>query len=280
MRVALFTDLGLAEAFMFGDVDCEDISSLIQILIANRHEIENDSILTSFLSKGRSLTSKRFLGILVNSKANISAHYDLGNTMFSAYLSQDMNYSSAIFENYNEDLDPAAAAKGVAGRCATAKSQYSLANFRRFILKKSKIRSGQRVLEIGTGWGSLAILAAKTFNCTVETVTLSSNQAALARKRIEEANLTDRITVHCMDFREYKSKPEYWHRCSVNIGPHYARTLREWKRLFIANWEGTVAKALVLQYYLDVQGLGIFRRKWICHFVRADVEPENPDCIE
>jgi cyclopropane-fatty-acyl-phospholipid synthase len=61
----------------------------------------------------------------------------------------------------------------------------------------------------GTGWGCLAILAAKTFNCTVETVTLSSNQAALARKRIAEAGLSDRITVYCMDFRECKLKPEW-----------------------------------------------------------------------
>ncbi|KAF7355676.1 CFS1-like protein [Mycena sanguinolenta] len=362
MRVALFTDLGLAEAFMFGDVDCEDISSLIQILIANRRELTTDTILASLLSKGRSLTSRRFLGSLVNSKANISAHYDLGNTMFSAYLSQDMNYSSAIFEDYNEDLDPATAARESLEDAQLRKV--------RFILKKAKIGSGQRVLEIGTGWGSLAILAAKTFNCTVETVTLSSNQAALARKRIEEANLTDKITVHCMDFRECKSKPEwaasfdafisvemiehvgknffndYWAVADwalkpdtgigvvqgitipearvasydvsadfvqkwvsatylffaiadkrqvfpggylpsfsfwvqtlnesskgrlvvdsvVNIGPHYARTLREWKRRFIANWEGIVAKALVQEYNLDAQGLEIFRRKWIYYF--------------
>ncbi|KAJ7735289.1 CFS1-like protein [Mycena maculata] len=348
MRVALFTDLGLAEAFMFGDVDCENISSLIQILIANRRELlsETDTMLASFLSKGRSLTSNKFFGNLGNSRANISAHYDLGNTMFSAFLSEDMNYSSAIFKNYNEDLDPT----------TTERESLNEAQLRkvRLVLNKAKIQAGQRVLEIGTGWGCLAILAAKTFGCTVETVTLSSNQAVLARKRIEEANLSNQITVHCMDFRECRLKPDwaasfdafisvemiehvgkdfftdYWavadwalkldtgvgvvqgitipearvasYDVSVdfvqkwvifpggylpcfsfwvqtlkegsagrlvvdsvlNIGPQYARTLREWKRRFLANWEGVVAKALMEQYNLDAKSLEVFRRKWIC----------------
>ncbi|KAF8181191.1 Mycolic acid cyclopropane synthetase-domain-containing protein [Mycena galopus ATCC 62051] len=349
IRVALFTDLGLAEGFMFGDVDCEDVSSLIQILIANRHVLTagTDTMLAAVLAKGRSLTSSKFIGSLTNSRANISAHYDLGNAMFSAFLSEDMNYSSAIFKDYNEDLDP------------TLSMRESLEDAQmrkvRLVLKKANILPGQRVLEIGTGWGSLAILAAKMFDCTVETVTLSSNQATLARQRIEDAKLSHRITVHCMDFRECKLRPEwagsfdrfisvemiehvgknffidYWavadwalrrdtgvgvvqgisipearvasYDASVdfaqkwvfpggylpsfsfivetlnkgsagrlvidsvlNIGPHYARTLREWKRRFLANWDGVVAKALVAQYDLDGQALEIFKRKWIYYF--------------
>ncbi|KAJ7268177.1 CFS1-like protein [Mycena haematopus] len=348
MRVALFTDLGLAEGFMFGDVDCDDISSLIQILIANRHVLTTctDTMLTSALAKGRSLTSSKFIGSLTNARANISAHYDLGNTMFSAFLSEDMNYSSAIFKDFNEDLNPT-----ISVRESLEDAQIRKV---RLILKKANILPGQRVLEIGTGWGSLAILAAKTFHCTVETVTLSSNQAALARKRIEDAKLTEKITVHCMDFRECKLNPEwagsfdkfisvemiehvgkdffveYWAVANwalkpdtgvgvvqgicipearavsynasadfaqkwvifpggylpsfsflvetlnkgsagclvvdsvLNIGPHYARTLREWKRRFLTNWDSVVAKALVVQYNLDAKGLEIFKRKWIC----------------
>ncbi|KAJ7279676.1 CFS1-like protein [Mycena rebaudengoi] len=330
MRVVLFTDLGLAEAFMYGDVDCEDVSSLIQILIANRRELMagTDTLLPSLLSKGRALTSSKFIGSLANSRANISAHYDLGNTMFSTFLSEDMNYSSAIFKDFNEDLEPT----------ITIRESLEDAQLRkvRLILKKANILPGQRVLEIGTGWGSLAILAAKNFGCTVETVTLSSNQCELARERIEQANVSDRITVYCMDFRECKLKPEWagafdkfisiemietpdwalkpdtgigvvqgisipearvksydadadfvqkWVIYAftyiietlnagsmgrlvvdsvLNIGPHYARTLREWKRKFLSNWEGVVAKALIAQYNLDSEGLEIFKRKWIC----------------
>ncbi|KAJ7465937.1 CFS1-like protein [Mycena latifolia] len=359
MRVALFTDLGLAEAFMYGDVDCEDISSLIRILIANRRDLtpETDTLLASVLAKGRALTSNKFIGSLANSRANISAHYDLGNTMFSAFLSDDMNYSSAIFKDFNEDLDPSISVRESLEDAQIRKVK--------LILKKANILPGHRVLEIGTGWGCLAILAAKTFDCTVETVTLSSNQADLARKRIADANLADRITVHCMDFRECKLKPEwagsfdkfisiemiehvgknffteYWAVADwalksdtgvgvvqgisisearvpsydagadfvqkwragassiiadeslvfpggylpsfsfivqtlnegsagrlivdsvLNIGPHYARTLREWKRRFLANWDTIVAKALIEQYDLDSASLEIFKRKWI-----------------
>ncbi|KAJ7621392.1 cyclopropane-fatty-acyl-phospholipid synthase [Roridomyces roridus] len=338
VRVGLFTDLGLAEAFMFGDVDCEDVSSLIQILIANRRELTAvDTLLASVLAKGRTLTSSKFIGSLTNSRANISAHYDIGNTMFSAFLSEDMNYSSAVFLDYNGDLDPTVSVRESLEEAQMRKL--------RLILKKANIQPGQRVLEIGTGWGSLAILAAKTFNCTVDTLTLSSNQADLARQRIASAKLSDKITVHCMDFRDCRKNAEwagsfdrfisvemiehvgkdffeeYWAVVDwalspetgvgvvqgitipesrvrgydeifpggylpsfslivktlnqgsrgrlvmdsvLNIGPHYARTLREWKRRFLANWDGVVAQALKEEYDLDEQGLEIFKRKWIC----------------
>ncbi|KAF7340298.1 CFS1-like protein [Mycena venus] len=305
-------------------------------------------MLASVFAAGRLLTGSRFIGSLANSRANISAHYDIGNTMFSAFLSADMNYSSAIFKDYNEDLDPTVTERESLEDAQIRKVKWvscdphKLGSQRpyRLILKKASISPGQRVLEIGTGWGCLAILAAKNFNCTVDTVTLSSNQAALARKRIEEANLSDRITVHCMDFRECKLKPEwagafdkfisiemiehvgkdflseYWAIADwalkadtgvgvvqgitipealfpggylpsfsfwvqtlnegssgrlvvdsvLNIGPHYARTLREWKRRLHASWEGIVAKALVEQHHLDTKALEIFRRKWIYYF--------------
>ncbi|KAK7028544.1 CFS1-like protein [Favolaschia claudopus] len=348
-RIALFTDLGLAESFMFGDIDCDDISTLIQILILNRPTLTHhtSSLLASALSHGRRLTSTKFLGTLINSRANISAHYDLGNTLFKAFLSQNMDYSCAIFKNYNEDLNPV----------PTIRESLEDAQLRkvRLVLKKANIQPGQRVLEIGTGWASLAILAAKTFNCTIHTLTLSSNQAALVRTLIEHAGLSSKITVHIMDFRsfpvtfpalagtfdsfisiemiEHVGKDflnDYWRVVDwalkegtgrgvvqvitlpesrvasydagvdfvqkwvlfpggylpsltllieslssgsqsrlivdsvLNIGPHYPRTLREWKRNFLANWKDVIAKALVEEYNLDAEGLEVFRRKWIC----------------
>ncbi|KAF7326710.1 CFS1-like protein [Mycena sanguinolenta] len=327
MRVALFTDLGLAEAFMFGRRWVQYHYS--SILIANRRALTagTDTILVWTLSKGRLLTRNKFIGNLTNSRANISAHYDLGNAMFSAFLSEDMNYSSAIFKDFNEDLDPTTSVRESLEDAQLRKT--------RLVLKKANILPGQRVLELGTGWGSLAILAAKMFDCTVETVTLSFNQAAFARERIEDAKLSNKITVHCMDFRECTLHPEwagsfdrvisvemlnhigkdflieYWavidwalkpdtgvgviqgicipearvaqYDTSVdfaqkwcaghlvvdsvlNIGPHYSRTLREWKRKFLANWNSVIAKALVAQYNLDAEGLEIFKRKWIYYF--------------
>ncbi|PFH46944.1 hypothetical protein AMATHDRAFT_153349 [Amanita thiersii Skay4041] len=370
-RVAFFTDLGLAEAYMNGDVDCDDMSSLLKILILNRGRFGNVTGLTNALSYICGiLTLSSFDGDLSNSRANISSHYDLGNTMyvgvvspcmtggradfdlhppsrFSAFLSEDMNYSSAIFKDYNEDLKPD-------GKVIESLEDAQMRKMRT-ILKKVRIRPGDRVLEIvGTGWGSLAILAASTVECTIDTVTLSVHQANMARKRIEEAGLSDRVKVYNMDFRECMNKPEwkgafdrfisiemienvgkdyqddFWRvadwalkkdtaigfvqvislpearvrqydqnadfvqkwvifpgcyipslhfiidsmykgsegRLTVdsvyNIGPHYARTLREWKRKFCANWEPVIAKALKHEYDLCPEELEVFRRKWMC----------------
>ncbi|KAF8634283.1 hypothetical protein AX17_004238 [Amanita inopinata Kibby_2008] len=201
-RVAFFTDLGLAEAFMNGDVDCDDISTLLKILILNQRRLGTvKNFASSISSICGILTAYSFDGHLSNSRANISAHYDLGNTMFSAFLSEDMCYSSAIFKDIDEDLTSD-------GKITETLENAQICKMRT-ILSKVKIRPGDRVLEIGTGFGSLAILAASTIDCTIETITLSVHQATLARKRIEGAGLTDRITVHNMDFRECMNKPEW-----------------------------------------------------------------------
>ncbi|KAK7471141.1 hypothetical protein VKT23_002553 [Stygiomarasmius scandens] len=79
------------------------------------------------------------------------------------------------------------------------------------LLKRLNIQPGHRLLEIGTGWGAFAILAARSVECSIDTVTLSASQAEYSRKRIKEAGLSDRINVHHMDYRECLLKPE-WQR--------------------------------------------------------------------
>ncbi|KAG7439658.1 CFS1-like protein [Guyanagaster necrorhizus] len=350
-RVALFTDLGLAESFMSSIVDCNDVSTLVKLLILNRDHLSQSlkSFASSLLARGRLLTSYNFVGNLSNSKANISAHYDIENELFSAFLGPDMTYSSAIFSKIDADLTGVPEDTLADGQMQKMK----------MILKKADIRPGDRVLEIGTGWGSLAILAAETIpGCKIDTITSASTQAAFARKRIKEAGLSDFITVHEMDYRECFIKPEwagafdrfisvemiehvgrdflteYWKVVDwavkrdtglgvvqvitfpeariesyhsegvdfmqkwffpggylptpcilmeamkagssgrltvdsiVNIGPHYARTLREWKRNFVDAWEGTISPALVRKYNLTPDEQEVFRRKWI-YFVLA-----------
>ncbi|KAK0446954.1 Mycolic acid cyclopropane synthetase-domain-containing protein [Desarmillaria tabescens] len=333
-RIALFTDLGLAESFMSSIVDCDDVSKLVKM----------------------------------RSKQQFKYGF-----RFPAFLSPDMNYSSAIFSKIDADLT------GVPEDTLEDGQMRKM----RMILRKADIRPGDRVLEIGTGWGSLAILAATTIpGCTIDTVTLSSTQATFVRNRIGEAGLSDSIVVHEMDFREcylqqewagtfdrfisiemiehvgrdflveywkvvdWAMKPdtgmgvvqlttfpetrgeEYnsegadfiqkWVNCftllvhliltgssvdtilvakrlrpsvfpgaylptpcilmetmktgssgcltvdsMVNIGPHYARTLREWKRNFLDAWEETISPALVRKYNLTAAEQEVFRRKWI-----------------
>lgn len=349
VRVALYGDLGFAESYMDGDADCPDVSYLLKVFIANRHRLGKIDNVSTLMTVGRRLTAYRFRGDLSTSRANISAHYDLGNILFESFLSKDMNYSSALFKDFNEDLRA-----GVENKETLEDAQIrKMKN----LLNKLKIQPGDRVLEVGTGWGSLSILAAQCVpDIKVDTITLSSEQHDLASSRIALAGMSDRITVHLMDFREMRSKPdwagmfdkfisvemienvgnefieEYWSivdwamkpikatgvvqvitmpearipaydaagvdfiqkwifpgcyipslaflistltsgssgRLTVdsvsNIGPHYARTLREWKRKFLSNWDRTILPSLQQQYNLDAEGLEIFKRKWIYYF--------------
>ncbi|KAK0212109.1 CFS1-like protein, partial [Desarmillaria ectypa] len=353
-RVALFTDLGFAESFMSSIVDCDDVSKLVKarLLILNRDHLLRslNSLTSSLLARGRVFTSYKFVGNLANSKANICAHYDLEDKLFPAFLSPDMKYSSAIFSKIDADLTGVPEDTLEDGQIRKMK----------MILKKADIRPGDRVLEIGTGWGSLAILAANTIpGCKIDTITLSSTHATFVKKRIDEAGLSDSIIVHEMDFRECFLKPEWagafdrfisvemiehvgrdflaeywqvvdwamksdtgagvvqvitfpearieaytsegsgfiqkWGSCHlvfpggyipslcvlmeamktgssgrftvdsmINIGPHYARTLREWKRNFVNSWEEKISLALVRKYSLTAAEQEVFRRKWIC----------------
>ncbi|KIJ24324.1 hypothetical protein M422DRAFT_80693, partial [Sphaerobolus stellatus SS14] len=194
-RVLLFKDMGFAEAYMYGDGKKKPLG---------REEFKMDSYVASIISAPRLLTAVRFLGDITTTRANISAHYDIGNTMFTAFLSKDMNYSSAIFKDFNEDLQRSS---GIQLETLEEAQTRKMLN----VISKADIREGHRVLEIGSGWGGIAILAAQKTGCSVETLTLSSEQKELAEARIAEAGLSDKITVHLMDYRKIVNRPEWEH---------------------------------------------------------------------
>jgi cyclopropane-fatty-acyl-phospholipid synthase len=118
-----------------------------------------------------------------NSRSNISRHYDLSNELFEAFLDETMTYSAAWFEP-GDDL-AAAQTRKIDG-----------------ILDLARVRSGMNVLEIGSGWGGLAIRAARERGAHVTTLTLSTEQQALARKRAEEAGVSDLVEVRLQDYRD------------------------------------------------------------------------------
>lgn len=167
------------------------------------------------------LTNSRFANTLSNSLSNIKAHYDLSNGMFSAFLSRDMTYSCAIYPELDRDLLEEEGREAMNGALGLKRivngslkkdapkekesDDLEEAQIRklRHIIKKADIRPGHRVLEIGSGWGSLSMEAVKMTNCTVDTLTLSEQQKGLAEERIKAAGLAGRIRVWLMDYRAY-----------------------------------------------------------------------------
>ena len=159
-----------------------------QIFIANRGALANATTLVSSLAAAASALARR-TNTLANARLNISAHYDISNDMFAAFLSPDMTYSCPIWRPLS---DPAAAAETL--------EHAQLTKLHRFI-DLARIAPRHHVLEIGTGWGSFAIEAVRRTGCRVTSLTLSVEQAREARARIAAAGLSDRIEVHLCDYR-------------------------------------------------------------------------------
>ena len=127
------------------------------------------------------------------SRRNIASHYDLGNDFFSLFLSKDMMYSSAIWADD-------ASTEGT--------DTLEAASFRKLerICRKVDLQPGDRVIEIGTGWGGFALHAARYYDCHVTTTTISGEQYACARQRVEAAGLQDRVTLLQRDYRDLQGE--------------------------------------------------------------------------
>ncbi|PSR90614.1 cyclopropane-fatty-acyl-phospholipid synthase [Coniella lustricola] len=187
MRLVLFADMGFAESFMLGEVECNDLTDFFQLFIANRNQLGNGTTLMSTFSSLASTLARR-TNTLHNALLNISAHYDISNEMFAAFLSPDMTYSCPIWKHSHAD-EPEETLEEAQHR--------KLQTF----ISEAHIKSTDHVLEIGTGWGSFAIAAVQTTGCRVTSLTLSIEQKVLAEERIAEAGLSDRIEVLLMDYR-------------------------------------------------------------------------------
>ncbi|CAG8954678.1 hypothetical protein HYFRA_00004600 [Hymenoscyphus fraxineus] len=188
VRLALFADMGFAEAYMLGEVECSDLTGFFQLFILNRKQLANATTLTSSIAE--TITGlARSTNTLSNSLLNVSAHYDISNEMFAAFLSDDMTYSCPIWQ-------PQTSATTVEETLEAAQ----MTKLHRFI-DGAKIKPSDHVLEIGTGWGSFAIEAVRTTGCRVTSLTLSIEQKALAEKRIFAAGFSDKIEVLLMDYR-------------------------------------------------------------------------------
>lgn len=183
--LCLRPDLALGEAYMDGTLTIEndDIDSLIRMVLRNRF------VHTAPLWV-RALNATRFhLGRFIQrntpelARRNVAHHYDLSNDLYRLFLDQDMQYSCAYFTDPAMSLEAAQAAK------------------KAHIAAKLRIEPGMRVLDIGCGWGGMAMTLAHDWGARVVGVTLSENQLALARQRVACAGLEDRIDLRLLDYR-------------------------------------------------------------------------------
>lgn len=197
-------DIGVAEAWIAGDWSTPHLPGLLRLFIANREHID---ALVYGRWAGRLLYRLQHLlrrNTRANSRRNIHAHYDLGNAFYALWLDGTMNYSSAWFEG----------AKGAALAAADLpRAQH--AKVRRALLEAG-VRPGDRVLEIGCGWGALAEKATTDFGATVTGVTLSTEQLAYARERLQRAGTADRADLRLQDYRDITDGP-YDAVCSIEM---------------------------------------------------------------
>ena len=183
--IAFGGSIGAGEAYMRGSWQCEDLVSLVRILLSNRDVLDNMETGTAWLT----IALQRFFHWInrntrEGARRNISAHYDLGNDFFALWLDESMMYSSAMFEHANQSLGDA--------------QRHRLD----VVCEKLELGPDDHVIEIGTGWGGFAIHAAKNFGCRVTTTTISRQQYEMAWQRVMDEGLQDRIELLLEDYRD------------------------------------------------------------------------------
>lgn len=176
--------IGVAEAYIRRDWCCDDLTALVQLFCRNLPALDRleraGSWLTGPISRLRHLFNRNSQS---GSKRNIVAHYDLSNPFYQLFLDQRMMYSSAIYADEQMDLEAAA--------------EYKL----KVICDKLQLKPGDHLLEIGTGWGGLAVYAARHYGCRVTTTTISDAQYQHACELVREEGLAGQITLLKEDYR-------------------------------------------------------------------------------
>ncbi len=188
-RVLLGGSIGAAEAYMAGLWSADDLTMVMRILALNQKAFSDMekglARLTAPFCKGYHWVRKNTKS---GSRSNILAHYDLGNAFYALFLDETMTYSCGVFETAESTLKEASEAK------------YDR------ICRKLQLTSGDRILEIGTGWGGFALHAVRNYDVHVTTTTISDQQHDFAQQRFREAGLEDRVTLLKQDYRDLGGK--------------------------------------------------------------------------
>lgn len=219
-RALLGGVIGVAESYVDGDWRTDQLTDLVRLFIRNRSLLGKLESAAAWLQPLLRLGHWLQRNTVSGSRRNISAHYDLGNEFFELFLDETMAYSSGIFSHEHSTLKEA-----------------SVEKFDR-LCRKLHLAPSDHLLEIGTGWGGLAIHAAQHYGCRVTTTTISREQYHEAQRRIRAAGLEHRITLLLEDYRKLTGQydklvscemieavgheylPVYFRRCGELLKPH------------------------------------------------------------
>jgi len=179
--------VGLAESYMRNEFETKNLSDLIEVTARNINQIHKfsgllDLPVINFLKNIFIKNTKN------RSKKNIAKHYDLGNEFFSLWLDKTLTYSSAIFDEKNKDLSDA------------QNNKYQK------LIDLMKPSSGDKVLEIGCGWGGFAEYLGKKYDVKLDCITISKKQFEYAKSRIHKCGLNEKVNIEIKDYRDLKDK--------------------------------------------------------------------------
>jgi len=179
--------VGFAESYMKNEFETENLSDLIEITARNIKEIHKFSGLLDlpFINFIKNIFIKNTKN---RSKKNIAKHYDLGNEFFSLWLDKTLTYSSAIFDEKNKDLSDA------------QNNKYQK------LIDLIKPRNGDKILEIGCGWGGFAEYLGKKYDVKLDCITISKKQFEYAKERIHRCGLNEKVNIEIKDYRDLKNK--------------------------------------------------------------------------
>ena len=183
-RIARRGRVGFGEAYQAGDWTADDLPAFLEILALTAEDVRRRppaSLVPAAISKRPRLPNP---ADLIRARRDVRYHYDLGNDLYEVFLDPSMTYSCAYFEHEGQSLEDAQQAK-----------------YRR-LCEKLRIGPEHHVLEVGCGWGGFAMHAARERGCRVTGITLSTEQAAEARRRVEQAGLADQVDIVICDYRQ------------------------------------------------------------------------------